>query len=235
MPSSWSLDAEGSSVKQTTVLTLDKGSINVVQSMVADPAFVNREYRKVRRQVWVSEWEHVGTQLHDHLKQLHSSQKYFIVQFDDEMHRWYAELQNSPGDGRTWFTPSFPIAPFNYDPGNPAPVFNIFLNDGINNSVSINPSSRNVSHFIDEELGVVRFVKAIRPGVRVFMRYGFRCPVRILELTLRNKSDVAQTAYEGRIVFEQVSGAQLDVWKPHPPDIIGTFTSEWTIPQSFRL
>lgn len=200
---------------------LNGTSIVVIQSSTPTVYVPYLEQRKARRQAWratFSEDSWMDLCMYDHLHTLHSLQKTFWVQFDDEMSRQWANCFNADSEYRAYFTPTYPIAPFGYTPLN-GQVYNA--------TVRVNGVVYNTGFSVYSDTGMIVFNAPLGPNDRVEMRYTWRAYVRISEFDVQPHG-LAQHTYVGTIVLEQVNpNYSSDPW---PITLPCNITSEPTDP-----
>lgn len=200
------------SVRSNSYPALDLKNIIVIEQAPSDNTEPYSGKRVVHRQAWKATWEQesfMSFDMYDHLRILFTLQKTFWLQYDDEMSRDGARLDTIGEDYKSYFTPTYPIAPYGYDPQN---------NVGYPGTVFVNgyPYPSN-SFWVDSELGIVRITKPTTGLVstdEVTMAYTWRSFVRILSFDMQPVSKVAQVGYVGTVVFEQMRpNTSYDPWR----------------------
>lgn len=187
-------------IRSSRYLTQDLSSQVVTNTKPVTEADPYSHIRKILRQAWSVGFDLVDQCMYDHLKILYDTQKYFYVQFDDEMSRNNGALIRSGSSGKTFFTPTYPIKPYGYYPGaSVSHAGNIKAYDGTTSfqfysGVTISP-----------ETGMVTFDNPIKENIVVTMSYTWHCYVRIAGFDLKPRGDIPQGYYSGNIILEQVS------------------------------
>lgn len=196
------------SVRSNTYPTLDLKNVVVIEQANSDDRYPYNGKRKVQRQAWVAEFSSdsfMSFDMYDHLRELFTIQKSFWLQYDDEMSRDAARLETMGNDFQSYYTPTFPIAPYGYGPTHVVDY---------NGTVWVNNVPKFSGFSIDSELGVVKFSTALNISSEVLMAYTWRSFVRIMAFDMRPMSQVAQTGYTGTVVFEQMRpNHAYDPWR----------------------
>lgn len=171
-----------------------------------------RNNRKSPLQTFSAEWDFMDLCMSDQLKVLYSTGKEFFIQFDDEMSKVAAVLENPSGDRQTFITPTYPIAPFGDTPNEPQHHGrNLYMHDS-DTGLFI----QLIGGFtVNDEYGIVYLSNKVKPTVTLFFDYTWRAKVRIASLNL-SSSEVAQANISGSVVFEQVqlTGLENPRWQP---------------------
>lgn len=194
--------------------------------------------RKIATQVFIVSWNAAPYYMLDHLKSLWSNQKAFFIQYDAEQSFEYIRCHNVSGDQRMFFTPTYPIAPFQYTPvATTSHSSNVIIDDGIT------PIALTGDFTINNELGAILLGQALTDGNKVYAKYTWRCPVMIGELSYSPVDQVAKQFYDISLSFLQVPESYVleDKWEDtefpacHPSEgPTMTTTSESSVPISFR-
>lgn len=212
LPASFTNVNEQWGVRSTSYPTLDLKNVIVIEQAASNNNEPYSGKRKIHRQAWKADWEQeafMSFDMYDHLRELYTLQKTFWLQYDDEMSRDGARLETMGDDFRSYFTPTYPIAPYGYDPQNQVRYNGTIFKNGY-------PLPSN-TYWVDSELGIVR-ITSDKPALtitdEITMAYTWRSFVRILSFDMRPVSKVAQTGYVGTIVFEQVKpNTSYDPWR----------------------
>ena len=187
-------------VRSSRPPTLDLGAQIVTNTEADTEDAPYASIRKIKRQAWAVEFDIIDQCMFDHIKVLYDTQKFFFIQFDDEMSRDDAPLIRSGSSGKTFFTPTYPIQPYGYYPGAVVSYAGtIKVYDGTN-AISIYSGAT-----ITPSTGMIEFANPLIEDVVVAMSYTWRCYVRIAGFDLRPRNDIPQGMYGGSIIIEQVS------------------------------
>lgn len=176
--------------------------------------------RSMSMQFWNADWSCMDRRLYDQLLTLYTLDASFMIQFDDEMSRDilfedetfgndFARLLAFGHDNRTFLTPTYPIKPYGSTPFVPGNYeYSVFIDDGTT------MYALQQGFVVDEEQGVILFDSKLATDIEVFMKYTWRAKVRIASFDLMPLEEVAQSAYTGSIVFEQLalSGKEYVPW-----------------------
>lgn len=184
-------------VHRQSTPTVDLGRIVVVNQPTEDTLNPYIEKRKLFRQAWKVSWTEdtfMSRCMFDHLKTLYTLQKSVWMQYDDVMTREAANLFTIGNEYRSYFTPTYPIAPYGYEPTNPTtyPGF-----------VFINYNAQASGFTVDSDVGMVRFDTALLESSSVIMAYTWKAFVQITFFDC-HAIDVSDETFVGTVVFEQI-------------------------------
>jgi hypothetical protein len=142
--------------------------------------------------------------MYQHLEKLFKNQANFWLQFDNEMSREFGLVTLAGHEftkidkQKVFVTPTYPIVPFGSTDDTPA--------DWNQTDITIDGKYTNTRFTIDEDNGLLIFDDLgykLDQRSRVTLRYTWRMLVRIKSFNL-TVSNLAQTYYNGSVVFEQV-------------------------------
>ena len=182
-------------VRKQTYETLDLKTITVVHRAPTDATVTYAEKRKLHRQGWIVEWTQQAPCddiMRDHIELLYQLQKEVYIQFDDEMSRQGVILRTVDSDYRSYFTPTFPIAPYGYE-----------LSETYANTVYVNDVPQANGFTVTSELGLVRFDAALASDAVVTMDYTWRAKVRVEQCDFQPGFGLAQHLYVGQMQLIQ--------------------------------
>jgi hypothetical protein len=138
--------------------------------------------------------------MRDHLSLLYELQKPVFIQFDDEMSSYCSRLDRYDDNTQVYFTPTYPVYPLGYQPNAGMSV------DDWTDCLIANNNFVNEGYSIHSKAGLVVFDTPRNPDDNVSLGYTWRMYCRVAELELRPlEGAMAQTAYSGRVTFEQVA------------------------------
>jgi hypothetical protein len=189
-------------VKSVSYSMMDMRRIVIVKQAPESTTDKYIHKRKIWRQAWVASWDDDSPMdliMRDQIFTLYTLQKNFWLQFDDEMTRCKANLFTIGADWKSYFTPTYPIVPYGWEPNDLKPHNgNIFVQNP-DGTVSTYWSNFET----DNEIGMVEFYSALTQEHKVQMSYTWRSFVRIMECNIR-PNEIAQNKYTGTVVFEQI-------------------------------
>lgn len=200
--------------------TVDASRVVLINGATPITGYDGAEQRKIRRISYEISWEggFLSRQLHDQLAGLYSLNQSFWVQFDNEMTRSSALLFPSDlndynaSNYQTYFTPTFPIAPYGYEPTDvrvyPGTIF-------------IGATPVYYDFTVDSETGTIRIKSASLTSktIQVRMAYTWKAFVRIKQFDLTPTGGIAAETYSGNIQLEMVTPNYYnDNWYTLPTD-----------------
>lgn len=200
--------------------TVDGSRVVLLNGATPITGYDGAEQRKLRRISFEISWEDgfLSRQLHDQLSALYSLNQSFWIQFDNEMSRSNAILFPSDlndynaSNYQTYFTPTFPIAPYGYEPDDvrvyPGTIF-------------IGSTPVYYDFTVDSETGTVRIksTSLTSKSVIVRMAYTWKAFVRIKQFELIPTGSIAAETYTGTIQVEMVEPNYYnDNWYTLPSD-----------------
>lgn len=217
MPSNFQVLQEYGQKSSFSLNTANRGRVTTLKSKKVDEDDYTNE-RKAKKLAYRLEFENASLELKNHLYTLFSTSAKIFVQLDDVMSREYAELLRSEDDPSTFFTPEYPIVPFGGTPPEPETFEDdVYLTDGTT-IVTLSDGFE-----VDQDNGIITFGFPLDEGIRAFMRYTWKCPVRVAECQFHSET-IAQMNYNGYVVLEQVDDSGIvDSWEgpdtpPDPPE-----------------
>lgn len=211
-PSDWQDMGEDyrPNVKSTPILDLDRV---IIKHAKYEDSYGVLNHRKLIRQEWTIGWQNgafMDKFMRDHLFNLYSLQRSFWIQYDDEMSRTCVRLHNVADNYRAYYTPTFPIAAYGWDPKNNRAKKhrrNVFVNGLPTTAFSV-----------DEETGTVVFDDDLTSTDKVTMNYTWRCRVRVKSFNVSPSNDMPNM-YIGTVTVEQVEPNSVDDhWTVTYPD-----------------
>lgn len=165
--------------------------------------------RKNQRQAWKFQWtgtEAIVTEpMSTILRELYESQRGFWVQFDNEMMRSWARCLSigfdilRPELDHAYFTPTFPIFPYGWEPGDDP--------DDFSGCIMVNNRLYTGDYTVDRELGLLTISgssKLFTDRTKVLMKYTWIAYVRVQMLDIQPIS-IAQTYSSAELVLEQIA------------------------------
>lgn len=203
LPGMFSPKYDTHGVRSSSYPQLDLSRIVVTESSPNVTSSANIEQRRVHRQMWHAVWEQDAPMdlcMHDALLNLYVTQKGFWVQFDAEMSRADVQLLDLDGLGHTFFTPTYPIAPYGYVPGS---------SEGYRGKVRKNDGTWIQQFTVDSEIGRVEILNTDPEYTIIYpeyitMDYTWKAFVRIAAISL-NPITITREFYSGEILFEQIT------------------------------
>lgn len=207
-PSAWeAMLTDEYGVRSSVANTLNLTSIVVAQTSIPTDLVPDAEKRLVHRQAWKASWDQNGFMdvcMRDQLVMLYTLQKGFWIQYDDEMSREAAQLIPADTGRKTFFTPTYPVAPYGYTPVAPT---------SYNGTVFMNGTPIWDGFTVYNELGKITFENQLPTFVKVYMKYTWKAFVRIANLSIKPLPGLAQDIYEAEVVFEQITpNITYDPW-----------------------
>jgi len=224
LPGEWERASE-LGVRKQIYPTLDLKHITVIQQApTTSDTFIER--RKVHRQGWKATWtsESIMNRFQrDHYETAYFLQKSFWIQYDDEMSRENAVLEQIGTDYQAYFTPTFPIAPYGYT---------VYDKTEYPGTVFVNGVPRYTGFSVDSEIGMVRFATPLAPTDVVQMKYTWKAYVRVDSVDLKPHV-LANDIYVGQVTFVQEKANYQDdafpIILPWEGTLAGTLPSGSTL------
>lgn len=193
-------------VPRMSVPTLEGRRLVLVNAYHDSLDYPGVHKRKLHRQAWKASWSEeafMDSCMYNYLRNLYTLQKPFWIQFDDVMTRSGTNLFCPDEVRKDYFTPTYPIAPYEYDNAN--------LNN-YNGTVFVNFEPQWNNFTVDSDIGLVRFATALEETDIVHMAYTWKAFVQIVSIDLY-PFEFGNEVYAGTVVFEQINpNYSYDPW-----------------------
>lgn len=177
--------------------------------------------RKIVKRAWTVEWDMMDISMYNKLLQIHTNGDVVLFRYDNAFSREAAIMESS--DRQTFYTPTWPIKPYDYDDGEDTYINSIYLANNVTGEVIQYTGSE---YTVNESTGSITFDFRIAEYVDVLIRYVSLMQVKIAEQSLE-PIELAQTVYRGSILLEETHITLTDPLTQLAPDVeLGTYTQE---------